>query len=338
MLTWELDAADLLRTRFALSPIAELDSLLRKLAGLSPEALPATWAARLRETFEQLRATTALDAVLALKTRHYEPCFTAPPPTATSHTFDEEMAIVRATSLKDAREEIDYCLRLRPCRDARVRRLLESPDIVEHVAEALEAAWNRLLAPDWPRLRAICEGDIVHRLGQLGRDGWVSTLDHLSPRVRPSGHYLHVPRNKPSRYVPSDGLGLTLVPSVTLWPRVAIFADPAWPKAIIYSARGSSAFWESPPAQDNSALGALIGRTRSRILIALDEPASTTQLAHRLGVATGAIGDHLSVLLRAALIVKARSGRTVLYQRTPLGDAVAGSTPGDSDSPGKIQK
>jgi DNA-binding transcriptional ArsR family regulator len=58
--------------------------------------------------------------------------------------------------------------------------------------------------------------------------------------------------------------------------------------------------------------------------MALAEPASTTQLARGNGLAVGALGDHLAVLRDAGLVDRARSGRSVLYRRTPLGDALAG--------------
>jgi len=59
--------------------------------------------------------------------------------------------------------------------------------------------------------------------------------------------------------------------------------------------------------------------------VALDAPASTTHLARSLGMTTGAVGDHLAVLRRAGLLRRARDGRSVLYERTPLGDAMAGA-------------
>ncbi|WP_242432065.1 helix-turn-helix domain-containing protein [Streptomyces avermitilis] len=65
-----------------------------------------------------------------------------------------------------------------------------------------------------------------------------------------------------------------------------------------------------------------MGRSRARLLAALETPASTTQLAKSLDMAVGAVGDHLTVLRRAGLLRRARSGRSVLYHRTALGDSL----------------
>lgn len=193
------------------------------------------------------------------------------------------------------------------------------------MADALLAAWQALLEPEWPRLRAIAERDVVHRVGQVGQQGWLATLGGLNPQIRWSGGKLTVPRYRPSKHVPSDGRGLLLVPSVMLWPRVGIFSEPAWPRTVVYTARGSDTFWSDTSKQDNANLDALIGRNRSRVLLALERPASTTQLGRSLAIAIGATGDHLAVLYRAGLVDKARSGRAVLYSRTALGDALAES-------------
>lgn len=96
---------------------------------------------------------------------------------------------------------------------------------------------------------------------------------------------------------------------------------------MIYRARGTAALWdeqETVPRPD--ALTALVGRSRARLLLALDAPASTSHLARSLAMTPGAVGDHLAILRGAGLLVRARSGRSVLYRRTPLGEAlVAGS-------------
>jgi DNA-binding transcriptional ArsR family regulator len=59
------------------------------------------------------------------------------------------------------------------------------------------------------------------------------------------------------------------------------------------------------------------------LLHALSEPASTTQLRAALSASLGATGDHLAVLRAAGLVTRVRSGRSVLYRRTTLGDALA---------------
>jgi DNA-binding transcriptional ArsR family regulator len=115
--------------------------------------------------------------------------------------------------------------------------------------------------------------------------------------------------------------------------------DPPWPPALIYPARGVAALWEqsgraapgrAAPGRERpgTALDRLLGPSRAAVLIALEEPASTTQLVATLGQSLGGIGDHLAVLREAGLISRARSGRSVLYRRTPVGDALAAADGG----------
>ncbi|HCU50104.1 MAG TPA: hypothetical protein DGG94_09945 [Micromonosporaceae bacterium] len=119
------------------------------------------------------------------------------------------------------------------------------------------------------------------------------------------------------------GAGLLFIPSVFIWPKLAVHSDDPWPKAIVYPARGTASLWE-PPAVTSGALADLVGRSRAMLLLALADPASTTQLAHTTGLAIGSVGDHLRLLEKAGLLSSARSGRSVLYRRTPLGDVIAG--------------
>jgi len=326
-----MEADDLLRSRFAVSPLFELENLLRKLSGLSPHRLPAAWSARLTPVYRRLRATTDLDVVLALQSRTYGPGFVAPPPRSLAQSVEDDLATVRTMALPDARREIARCLSLRPVSDKRILGILRSEEVVERIARALETAWHELLAADWLQLRALCERDVVHRAGQLSRSGWAEALDGLHRRLRWRSGAIELLQSAEHRTVHPGGQGLLLVPSVFVWPQVAAHIDRPWPATLIYPARGIAALWETPATADPGALGALVGRTRAVLLAALDQPASTTQLARSLGLATGAVGDHLATLHGAGLLTKARSGRSVLYRRTPLGDALIAASPNPAD-------
>jgi len=325
VLRFEVGAEDLSRSRFALSPLFELDSLLRVLSGLSRQRLPPTWAARLTPRHQRLLRETDLPALDALQSHGHGADFVAQPPRGLAQTWEEDLAAVRATPLRQARREIAECLRLRPQTDHRVLAVLAADDVVARLADALDLAWHELLAPDWPQLRAICERDVTHRAGLLGRAGWAAALDGLHPRVRWRASGVEILRYPGRQTVSLGGAGLLLVPSVFVWPSVAVHTDEPWPRTLIYPARGIAALWETPAPASADALADLLGRSRARLLAALAEPASTSQLAASLGLATGAVGDHLTVMRRAGLLYRARSGRSVLYHRTPLGDALAGS-------------
>ncbi|MFJ3728007.1 ArsR/SmtB family transcription factor [Streptomyces sp. NPDC090045] len=325
MLRFEVSVEDLLRSRFALSPAMDLCLLLRSLAG-QDQPLPRAWAARLLPAFELLRRDTDLNAVLALYTPAGGADFVAPPPRGLNQTWADDLAAIRATPLEAARHEFATTATGPSARDPRVRAVLDSPDAVSRIAEAMDQAWHELLAPDWPQLRAICERDVVHRVGVIGEHGWAATIESLHPSIAWRAGGIELGFFPQAGTVRLAGDGLLLIPSVFVGNVAAHLEDP-WPRTLVYPARGTAALWgeqETVPQPD--ALTALVGRARARLLVALDAPASTSHLARSLAMAPGAVGDHLAILRGAGLLVRARSGRSVLYRRTPLGEAlVAGS-------------
>lgn len=324
MIRYEVGTEDLLHSRFAISPAFELDSLLRRLD--RGGRLPVASAARLRPAFESLRRRTELDAVLALQAGWIGADFVAPPPAGLAQTWEDDLATIRATPPAQARAEIVTCLAARPTADPRVLALLDAPDAVSRLAEALDHAWRALMAPDWLQLRALCERDVVHRAGVLGRAGWAAAIADLHTSVRWHDDGIEVSgMGSDQKVIPLAGSGLLLVPSAFNWPNAATYTSGEWPKTLIYPARGIAVLWESPAPPEPDALADLIGRSRARILLALESPAGTTHLARTLGMATGAVGDHLAVMRRAGLVDRARDGRVVLYARTAIGEALAAS-------------
>lgn len=325
MLRFVVTRDDLLNSRFALSPIVEVEQLLRKLSGVDSHRLPAEWSARLRPAFRRLRRETAVDALLALQSKGHGAAFVAQPPASMAQNIEDDLAAIRATPLEQARHEIEQCLERKPTTDERVLAVLRDPSVSTLLADAMAAAWYELLAPDWPALRAVCERDVVHRADRLSRDGWAAALTGLTPRLSWRDGVILI-SHRAEGTIELGGSGLLLVPTVFAWPQVGVYTDPPWPRALVYPARGIAALWEPDEAAPAGALADLLGRSRARLLVALAEPASTTQLAQSLRLAPGAVGDHLAVLRKAGLTSRARSGRSVLYRRTPLGDALAGGT------------
>ena len=118
-----------------------------------------------------------------------------------------------------------------------------------------------------------------------------------------------------------------------VWPHVAYGFDAPWPPALIYPPRRAAwpRLWSrEPTGAAGGGLARLLGPTRAAILTALDEPATTTQLVAALHLSVGGVGDHLAALRAAGVVgLGAGTGRSVLYTRTSVGDAlVAASDPG----------
>jgi DNA-binding transcriptional ArsR family regulator len=319
---FEVGAEDLVRTRFALSPVFELQNVLRALTGPHRRGVPEAWLARLRPRFARLRADDpAVDAVLALHTEQEGATFLCPPPDRLGQTIDDDLAALRAAPPAAARVEIEFYLARRSDTGAAARAVLTGPDVLERLAVALSATWSGLLADDWPRMRLLCERDVVHRAAELGRAGWAAALDGLHPKVSWRDGGIEID-GRTRDTIALAGRGLLLVPSVFVWPEIAFYADEPWPKAIVYPARGVATLLEDGPRPAPGHLPALLGRSRALLLDSLADAASTSQLARAFGMTTGAVGDHLAVLLRSGLVTRARAGRSVLYVRTALGDSL----------------
>ncbi|MDQ3789157.1 MAG: DUF5937 family protein, partial [Actinomycetota bacterium] len=282
MLRFVVGRDDLLNSRFALSPVTELENVLRKLSGRKRTPLPSAWSARLTPAFQRLRRETALDALLALQSERYGAAFVVQPPTSMAQTIEDDLAALRATPLAQARKEIADCLARRPTSDPRVLAVLEDRNVSPILADALEAAWHELIAPDWPALRAVLERDVVYRAGLLSTGGWQAAFAGLHKRLAWRDGALELSRFVDATYH-LDGAGLLLVPAVFVWPNIGAYTDPPWPTALVYPARGTAALWEPGPATPADALASLLGRSRARLLVALSDPASTTQLATSLG-------------------------------------------------------
>ncbi len=312
---------DLLRTRFAISPLIELAA--------------ATYVVRLPRQFPEHRrwvesvtpGVAALDLELLYAAsplgRTAWPNFDAPPPVVPHPRIEDELDRLAATDPELVRSDVQ---RAYPdgVPDA-ARPFVEEPQAA--LAGFVEQAWSfwqAALEPWWPRMSAFLESEIASRARRLVTTGSEAAFADLDPTVTWDGRDLSVsPTKLAARDVDLDGRGLLLIPSVLawdVWPRV----DPPWDPALTYQPPGVGDLW----LHDTSSAGALeelVGRRRAALLRSLERPASTQALALRTGWSPGGVSSHLGVLRRTGLVVRRREGRQVVYSRTAAGDALAAS-------------
>jgi DNA-binding transcriptional ArsR family regulator len=328
MIRFHLDLADLAATSFAYSALQEAVLSLRMWThpGYYAEQMPLFQ--RMRPDFERLD-TGLLTSLVA--TNHWVPDFLTPRPTTPWPDFGAELAALRATAPETVRA--DLLRAFLPGDGAVPPRLAHGLDhpraLLAELADALEAYWSQVLAPHWwPRARSVLESDIVYRartLAERGADGLFGDLTH---RLHWTDGALTIhwdrPMDLPDAEVHVAGRGLVLAP--TCFSHGAITTiDKDAPPWISYPARGRATMAETlHPPPHGPALERLLGLPRARLLTLLAEPASTTELAHRLGVTPSAVSQHLAVLVAARLATRARHGRMVLYARSTLGDEVCG--------------
>ncbi|WP_411080860.1 DUF5937 family protein [Streptomyces sp. cmx-18-6] len=316
---------DLLRCRFALSPLWETQEAVRTLARPHRHGYHLPWLRRVREAARTLDLEPLW---LLMPDGGYNPDFFCPPPLNPLVTFEEEIAGVRAVDPEVARADMALALAERPghLESATGRRLLADPaGAVELLTGLLERAWQVLVAPYWPRLRALLEADIAHHSRRLAESGLERLLSEVSPRLGWNGSTLTLTGTHGDHERTLGGAGLVLMPSVFVWPDVMSGSDEPWQPAVIYPARGIGGLWAEADERTPESLARLLGRARADVLCALDEPAGTSALAHRLGLAASSVSAHLSVLREAGLLTSRRYGHQVLYERTPLGMALAAS-------------
>ncbi|CAM5701031.1 ArsR family transcriptional regulator [Streptomyces badius] len=196
---------------------------------------------------------------------------------------------------------------------------------MHELADLLEQVWRTLIEPYWPRLRALLEADIAYHSRRLADSGLEGLLGEMSTQLSWNGSTLTVKGTRGDHHQVLGGQGLVLMPSVFVWPEVVGGHLEPWQPGLIYPARGIGGLWSEAGERTPEALARLLGRVRADVLCALDEPAGTSALAHRLGLAASSVSAHLSVLRGAGLLTSRRYGHQVLYERTPLGIALAAS-------------
>jgi hypothetical protein len=321
MIRLALSVRDVVRFRFAISPLGEVVRLARALARPGEVVgAHAAWLRDRRPVLQRLHEQTDLRPLLTLLAARgdYYPDFLTPTPSNADPEIADELALVAAVTPARADREIAACLEAAHGVDGRVARALRSSAAAPLLAGLLEGFWEAVLAPEWPRLHDVLERDVRHRSHLLARGGLEALFADLEPLVSLRDGALEIG-------VHSDGActlageGLTLMPSAFTWPSALVVDER--PRTLIYPSRGvAGLFWSR--AGGERPVSKLIGSARAEILELVGEPVHTAALARTLGRSPGNVADHLKILRTCGLVSRARTGRIVLYSRTPLGAAL----------------
>ncbi len=324
VVTFIFSVDSIVNCRFGISPLGEVMQAARAIDFASRVTPHFAWLRQRLSIIERLHREHDLEPLrVLLPERGYVPDFLTPPPGSPIAAIEDELERIRTTPPDRARAEISLALRGRRVNVATSRRLLD-PQAPRLLADSLEIIWNDLVAPAWPEIRDLLERDVAYRARRLADGGLARLFADLSSAVELRGRRLRV-QQRSTQTIELGSSGLLLIPSAFISPRIATMSEPP---GIIYPARGTRALLGHGERAHRRSLSKLIGATRAEILAGLDEPVSTTSLARRMRRSPGHVADHLSVLLQADLVSCRRSGRSVLYSRTKLGDELVGSSSG----------
>ncbi|MEU4605850.1 DUF5937 family protein [Kribbella sp. NPDC023972] len=325
MITIRLNAGDVGRIRFAVSPVWEAVTSVRALSNNTARSVHGPWLQKVQPIIDGPDLTLLKALVPPIG---YIPDFITPAPPRRTTSFESGLAAIAATPHDLVVEEIGKLHHDTP------HPLL--PDLIAHPAKALdlitsslESYWRRAIEPDWRRMRALLQDDLTFRLDELASGGIERLFRNLHPSVRFSSSRIEIDRPYACDGEPMAGQGVLLVPCVFGWPAgLAVTAAPHVP-TVTYPPRGLGRLWEDRQDTTDSPLADLVGRTRAAIVSHLDLPMSTTHLANQLGVSAPTLSVHLSILRSAGVVDSRRDGRAVLYYRTSLGNQLlsAADTP-----------
>ena len=312
--TWQISADLFARSRFVLSPLAEVTGTLGAL--MQPvDADERALAAGHREAFTaMLDAYPARREVLRFCSRPgWLADFLTLPPAGPDATIESQLDQVRARGDRRVRADLREVAGARP-----LPWVLRRPGVAGHAADLLGWVWSHTVAADWARRERVLRADIVSRTSRLATQGWAAVLRDLgSDREWLGDGRLRINRHDNPPRVLEDDAELLFIPVHARGTSVGW--DIPHRYAVYYPVTGALA---EVGGRRADGLSPLLGRNRARILSELDEPASTSHLVTRTGLPLGTVGGHLRVLLDAGLVLRRRSGREVLYWRTALGDTL----------------
>lgn len=319
MITIHVTPDDLVNTRFAYRPLLEIPLSYRVLINPEYQSPHRRWVEEANRALYDIELPY-LSAVIPLL--DYIPDFLTPTPMTNRISIEDDLEEVLATPEATIRKNIQTLIHQEGDSELRQFYLAHPHEAVQCLVEELRVYWQRALAHSWSRMIGILEGDILYRGRVLALDGPDNLLLDLDPTITYQKSQIQLMPLRGHEYRWKDfhlaGDGIQLVPTIFAGCGHMVQITPEWHPMILYGARGVG-----PSNQETRAAKSLevaLGAGRARVLQGLRTPATTGELAHRLGLTSGAISQQLQRLMLAGLVEPQRSGRRVYYRLTQRGE------------------
>jgi DNA-binding transcriptional ArsR family regulator len=319
---------DLTRTRFAFSSLFETVMGFKATLEPSHHAIHLPWICEAQEAIQglDLEILKVLVRPSHQSFNWYIPDFLTPPPTTPLPDFSSELETLLNTDHDIVRREIAQTWQDVHELPEAAQDFIANPQAnLEKLAQALQLFWERTLEMHWSKLRAVLEADVYTRARNLALGGATALFENIDPLVKFENGVLHLEKSMCSSIpmnVKLDGRGLLLMPSVFVFPKYMTILEPPWQPVLAYTPRGVANLWTNQPPPANQALEMLLGSGRSEVLLSLETPSSTLEVATRLGLSSSGVSEHLGVLRQTGLVEPHRRGRSVYYSLSRTGCAL----------------
>jgi DNA-binding HxlR family transcriptional regulator len=350
MITLDMLMQDVEATRLSYSPLVEVAVSYHALTAyrnvVPPTVQQSLWLIEAERALQDVELPFLHSLASNLG---YIPDFLTPTPTGTPRTIEEELDDLVTTSEVHVRRHLQYLLDKHPeiANEVTQHYQMYPHEAIYCLIEEIRLYWDRVLAPHWSQIKGVLEGDILYRARQLALAGAFAVYEDLGPTIRLSQPVLmqnafaqsnpaHVQINNQydnfeivqlrieknhDFHHDITGRGMKLVPTAfpckSAWWQV----DEAYAPMVNYSARGIGQ-WKQEASPALQSLELLVGAARASVLVALDMPATTSELSRQLHITAGGISQHLDRLQQAGLVEPHRSGRSVYYQLTERGQGL----------------
>ncbi|MGW0227510.1 ArsR/SmtB family transcription factor [Actinopolymorpha singaporensis] len=193
------------------------------------------------------------------------------------------------------------------------------------------AAFEAAVRPVWGVVQDLHQAEFTRYAVSVAERGIGGALGGLVAGARLRGQVWELDAPV-EQQVDVAGRGLVLMPTFH-WTGHPLVCDlpalPDLPVVVTYPAGpgtplppdGAGVAGRGGRGGDGRAgLAEVLGRTRFELLFLLADAYTTSDLARRLGVSNATASAHTAALRGAGLITTVRAGRSVLHQRTALGD------------------